>query len=155
MTLPDSFSRSDFKEFWSSAEDKKEYTLLVTGSSMYPFLINEKSIVYIRKPASRSFKRGQILLFARHDGSYVLHRVLKVLPDGTLVMNGDSQSWTERIPNIAVVAVVTKFVRKKHAVRVNSSGYRALTAIWMALLPIRTWIFKCGHCVKSAVKRVR
>lgn len=151
MSTNDRFTRGDFQKFWGSVENGMDYPLRVTGSSMFPFLIHEESMVYIRKPDSLDFRKGQILLFSRPDGAYILHRVLKVTADGKLLMNGDSQTWDEMIPREAVCAVVTKFIRKKRVVSVDSVGYKMLAAIWMQLYPCRSIMIKLGHGMRSII----
>lgn len=147
-----SFSRSDFQELWREIENGSEYPLRVTGSSMYPFLIHDVSTVTIRKPESYCFKKGQILLFITPDGSYVLHRVFRVIDGDQLLMNGDHLTRLEPITTKAVCAVVTKIRRKKRTVSVDSVYYRALVWIWMTLYPCRKTMFKAGRTLRSALR---
>ena len=49
------------------------------GTSMNPLFKMGRDRVYIEKPKSR-LKKGDIALYNRADGSYILHRVYKVLP---------------------------------------------------------------------------
>ena len=61
-------------------------SIVVSGSSMRPFLKGGRDIVCLRTCTEKDLKQGQILLFKRPDQSLVLHRVRSILPDGRLVM---------------------------------------------------------------------
>ena len=53
----------------------------VFGSSMAPFLIHGRDAVRLVK-CTHPPKRGEIVLFRRLDGHYVLHRVWRVTKSG-------------------------------------------------------------------------
>ena len=89
--------RLDFLRIMTVAEDGSVIPLLVTGTSMLPFLLDRRSVVYLEKDRSYQPKRGDIVLFLRPDGAWVLHRVVRLLPNGKLLINGDGQAWTETI----------------------------------------------------------
>ena len=48
-------------------EEGKEVSLLISGSSMAPFLIHARDYVYFRKP-DRELKKGDIVFFQRDSG---------------------------------------------------------------------------------------
>ena len=115
--------------------------LVVTGSSMLPFLKNKRDTVWLR--AEKKPKRGQILFFQRPDGSFVLHRVRKILSDGTIVVNGDAQSWCEQVSPERALAVVTAFSRSgKKAVPADSFFVRLRDILWYPTRPIRPFLFR-------------
>ena len=83
------------------------FQLTVTGGSMLPFLAPQRDTVLLSPPARRP-RRGDILLFTREDGSWILHRVRRVKKDG-LYMIGDAQTVTEGpVPESRVLATVTR-----------------------------------------------
>ena len=67
--------------------------LRISGSSMAPFLVHQRDTVHLcqlRRPP----KVGDIVLYQRDSGAYVLHRVCKVR--GTLCdLIGDAQQTVE------------------------------------------------------------
>lgn len=113
--------------------DGEEILLRVTGGSMMPLLFHNRSVVYLRRETAYQPRKGDIVLFRRLDGAFVLHRVHKLEENGCLVINGDAQRWTERILPIQVMATVTHFVRRKRDVSVESPGYRLYKALWCPL----------------------
>ena len=52
-------------------EEGKEVSLLISGSSMSPFLIHARDYVYFRKP-DRELKKGDIVFFQRDSGHTTL-----------------------------------------------------------------------------------
>ena len=69
--------------------------LTVTGGSMLPLLAGGRDRVTLG-PVPDRLRRGEVLLYRRADGSYVLHRLTSFRQDGTLVFCGDRQTEPER-----------------------------------------------------------
>ena len=67
-----------------------EVPLLVFGHSMEPFLIHERDTVLL-SPVDRMLKKGDIALFKRKDGQYILHRIYKI-KDNDFYFVGDNQN---------------------------------------------------------------
>ena len=126
-------NREAMSEILRSLPAGEEFLLQVTGWSMMPLLFHGRSTVTLVRERAYVPKKGDIVLFRRLDGAFVLHRVCKVEPSGLLIINGDAQSWTERILPVQVVAKVTRFYRRKREVSVESRGYRAYCALWCPL----------------------
>ena len=54
-------------------EEGKEVSMMISGSSMNPFLIHQRDYILMRKP-ERELKVGDMVFFQRNDGAYVMHR---------------------------------------------------------------------------------
>ena len=116
----------------------------VSGNSMFPFLTHGRDTVYLSR-LTRPARRGDILLYRRDSGAYVLHRVLKV-EEGSLTMLGDGQLAPE--PGIRpeqVLAVTERVIRRGKDLSASDPGWRAYTALWLALHPVRRWILAAVH----------
>lgn len=88
--------------------------LTVTGGSMLPLLAGGRDRVTLG-PVPERLRRGEVLLYRRADGSYVLHRLTGFGQDGTLVFCGDRQTEPERgIRPEQVIARAVAFERKGH-----------------------------------------
>ncbi len=111
-------------------------TVPVTGSSMVPFL-HDGDTVYLNVP-SEKLKKGDVVLYTRENGDYVLHRIRKVNRDGSLTMVGDAQQFLEtvssreRVWGIAVAAC-----HKGKRVTPRSFHWWFYRHIWLWLLPWR------------------
>ena len=90
----------------------------VAGGSMIPFL-HHGDTVYLDLPKF-PVKKGQILLYTRSNGQYILHRVIQPNADGSLWMAGDAQQQLEYLPNTDCVhGLVTS---AKHKGKENTPG---------------------------------
>jgi hypothetical protein len=125
--------RLDFLRIITEAEDGSVIPLLVTGNSMLPFLLNRRSVVYLEKDSDYQPKRGDIVLFLRPDGAWILHRIVRLLPNGELLINGDAQAWTETIAPQQIMAGVVRICRRKRTFSTENAFYRLLSRMWMPL----------------------
>lgn len=135
--------RQEFTELWQDLEEEDIVPLGVTGNSMYPFLRNQKDMVYLKKiKNTNGFKKGDILLFMWEDGKWILHRVWKIRKNGTLLMNGDGQSKKETIRKEQVVAVVVGVKRGDREVSIHNPFWRGAVILWKWLYPFRQSIIQ-------------
>lgn len=126
--------------------------LTVTGNSMWPMLLHKVSRVRLA-PIS-TLKRGDIPLYRRENGAFVLHRITAV--DGnTYTCCGDNQwhqeygLWSEQM-----IAVVTEFCRKGRWVSVENRSYQMYWRVWLLIRPIRRLFFGGWRRVKMLIKRI-
>ena len=77
------------------SEGKENVPVPVKGVSMRPFLRDGDFAYLVSLP--RKLKRGDIVLFQRKNGQYVLHRIYKVLKNGSYLLLGDSQLEPEPV----------------------------------------------------------
>lgn len=122
--------------------------IYVSGSSMNPFLISRRDIVWLSGFEHSDLKTGKIVLCRRIDGSMVLHRIVKILPEGRLVVRGDAQTWTEEIYIEQIVAVVSDIQRKDRKRSANSYYWRIIDTLWRALIPFRSIIMRAWFKIK-------
>lgn len=111
--------------------------LVISGSSMTPFLVHGRDTVYL-SALKRPARRGDMLLYRRKSGAYILHRVHRVERDGTLTMLGDAQTVVE--PGIRpeqVLAVVTACVRKGKTEAPDTFWWMFFARIWPRVVPCR------------------
>lgn len=103
-----------------------EFSLKPRGTSMLPYLREERDTVVL-SPLTQSPQKGDILLYQRANGAPILHRVVRVAPDGTLSMRGDNQYFLERnVSPTQVIAIVKRFStngREKHTDSFSSRLY--------------------------------
>lgn len=109
--------------------------LPVTGVSMYPMLAHQRDSVTLC--TANSAKKGELIFFRRENGSFVLHRVVRVLADGEYLCCGDNQHEPERVADSQILAVVTEFTRNGKVYPVDAPGYQAYVTVWGWLFPVR------------------
>lgn len=119
----------------------KECRLLISGSSMSPFLVHERDSIVFSKP-DRELRRGDMVFYQRDNGQYVMHRILKVKPEGLYII-GDAQTEVEGpVKPEQVFALVTKVNRKGKWVGPGNFWWWFFSTVWLRLFPIRRLILK-------------
>lgn len=103
-------------------ETAGQANLTVTGCSMLPMLRQHRDSV-ILVPVEGQLRPGDIALFQRENGRYVLHRVITVSKSGYLFC-GDNQAELEEVSQQQLIAQVAGYVRKGKKRRMNGVGYR-------------------------------
>lgn len=87
-------------------------SLVVKGSSMFPFLISGRDKVLLVSVTS-PLKKGDIVLYKNRNDKYSLHRISKVDKDDNLEIIGDGQLVADYpVSPEAIIARVEKVVRK-------------------------------------------
>lgn len=109
--------------------------LTVTGFSMMPMLRNLRDAVVLI-PVPEMLKTGDIALFRRDNGQYILHRVIKVVKDGYLFC-GDNQAELELVRHDQLIALVGGFTRKGKAHSLAEYSYRLYTTACIRLFCLR------------------
>lgn len=144
------------KEYLSSlsellASGKGPVSLPIRGTSMTPFLHNGDIVLLdaVNSPP----KAGDIVLYTREDGSFVLHRILKENA-GVYTMAGDSQSEKETdVPLSSIRAVVIG----GHDINGNpiEKGGRAFfyRIIWRSAFPCRAFLLNAASIIKGRNKK--
>ncbi len=107
----------------------KTFTLPITGTSMLPLLIAGKDTVELsavtRKNNALSLEIGDLPLYKRKDGSFVLHRIVGI-ENGTYTMCGDNQFILEKgIEDSQIIGVVTAINKDGKRIPVTDKKYSA------------------------------
>lgn len=110
----------------------------VAGTSMCPFL-RHGDTVYLDLPR-RALKKGDIVLFTRPDGRYILHRIAKACPPDGFLLLGDNQISPEAVPEARICAIVTSARCGGKLVFPDSARWRFYAGPWLVLTPHRTKI---------------
>ena len=119
----------------------------VAGSSMTPFL-DPGDTVFLDLP-DRPIVTGDILLFQRPGQQYILHRVVKVFPDGSLELLGDAQMLSERILPEQVRAIVTGARHGDKLLDEHSLRWRFFRGSWQHIRRSRPFINRLRSFLKN------
>lgn len=135
--------------------NNKTFTIPITGTSMLPLLVEDRDTVTIKK-CETTLKKGDLPLYRRQDGSFVLHRVVSVESDGTYTMCGDNQFLKEKgIAHTAIIGVVTAITRNGKTFSVDSKKYQLYVKLGLLLLNVR-YPYKrlryLGHLIKLRIE---
>lgn len=105
------------------------------GISMKPLLIEGKTLVVI-EPLRRALKVGELPVFLRPDGKYVIHRVIG-MDEKNYYTRGDNCLNFETVPKEQMLGVVVEIYRNGRMLRVTDRRYKLYVAFWRALTPLR------------------
>lgn len=130
-------------------EEGKEVSMMVSGSSMNPFLIHQRDYILMKKPTD-ALKSGDMVFFQRMDGAYVMHRIHHIDQEGKLYIIGDAQTQMEGpIDQGQVFAIITKVKRKDQWITPGDFWWEFFEHIWLHLIPLRRFLMKLyGICKK-------
>ena len=117
-------------------EEGHEVSLLISGSSMAPFLIHHRDTIYFKAP-DRELKPGDMVFYQRSSGQYVMHRIRFVKADGYYLI-GDGQQITEGpIAREQIFALVTAVKRKGKVIRPGDFWWEFFARVWLRVIPLR------------------
>ena len=117
--------------------DGQEVSLLISGGSMTPFLIHLRDRV-ILAPVSTPLRLGDIVMYQRQNGQYVMHRIVGCRKDGTYVLCGDAQTVREYgIRAEQIFARVSAAERKGKWIRPGDAFWIFFAQVWSRVIPLR------------------
>ena len=123
-------------------EEGKEVSMLVFGSSMAPFLIHARDMIYFKKP-DRELQKGDIVFFRRKSGQFVMHRIWKIRPEGYYIV-GDAQTQIEGpVKREQIFALITKVRRKEKWLEPGDFWWEFFEHVWLHMIPLRRGIMWC------------
>lgn len=122
------------------AEGAASVPVPVVGTSMCPFL-HPGDTVYLELPR-RSLKKGDIVLFSREDGRYILHRIVGLVPEGEYLLLGDNQTRPEPVRPERIHAIAGAVCRNGKKLTPGSALWWFYAHPWRLLAPCRPRIAK-------------
>lgn len=127
-------------------EGRTNVPVTVAGSSMTPFFHHGDTVFL--NPPDGPLKKGDVVLYVRPTGQYVLHRIVKVNPDGSFIMLGDVQTDREWIEGSAAVrGVVVKVLHRGNMLTKESLRWRFFEKVWPNVVPLRPAIMNAWKVI--------
>lgn len=133
-------------------EQGETLSLPVQGSSMVPFLVHRRDMVFVAKP-SRPLKVGDIVLYQRSNGAYILHRICAVC-NGSYTLIGDAH--TIREPGIRkeqIFGIVVEVRRKGALQQPGKLWWEFFAHIWVRIIPLRPVVLGIYSVLMNRLKR--
>ena len=121
-------------------EAAESVPLVISGNSMSPFLTHRRDTVYLSR-VQRPLKKGDMILFRRDSGDYILHRILR-MENGMYILIGDAQNWVEPVRDDQVLALVTAVRRKDKLLKEGDFWWVFFEKIWIRMIPLRCPVMK-------------
>lgn len=130
--------------------EHRQAVFTVTGMSMWPLLCHGADSVIVEAPDPAALKKGDIVLLQPLPGRYLLHRVT-ARGDGWFETTGDGNTFRDgRFPDRCLTARAVGLVRRGQYLDCRSFPLRLFGRVWMALFPLRPWLFRLWRRIKSA-----
>lgn len=119
----------------------EQVPLVISGSSMFPFLHHRRDTVYLSK-VTEPLKAGDMILYRRLTGQYVLHRIVRA-ERGRYVLLGDRQTVMEPgIRDSQILAVVTAVRRDGKLLKPDSFLWEFFEKAWIRMIWLRPWLIR-------------
>lgn len=119
-------------------EGRTQVPVPVKGISMRPFL-RDGDLAYL-DPIREPVRRGDVVLYRRKNGQYVLHRIYRCLPDGSYLLLGDSQMTLEPVAACQLRAKMTHVRQGKRELHPGDLRWWFYEKPWLWLAPLRRQI---------------
>ena len=127
----------------SVIREGREVPLLVVGHSMEPFLVHERDTVLL-SPINCMLKEGDIALFKRNNGQYILHRIYKI-KDNDFYFVGDNQNLCDvegPIKKEQIYAMVHSAKRHETEIHEDDFIWRFFKREWLWTIRWRPYMKK-------------
>lgn len=141
----------------SCLQEGQEVVLTIKGTSMRPLLFNLRDQVVLRAVDGAELRPGDVPLYLRRNGVYVLHRVVarddgvrcefldgssqistQINEEIRYTMLGDAQTELEHgIAPSQILGVAVAFIRKGKRIECDSPSYQRYVRRWHRLLFMR------------------
>ena len=117
-------------------EQGREVRMVISGSSMAPFLIHGRDSIFFRAP-ERELWKGDIVFYERPGGQFVVHRICRVHADGYDII-GDAQTEIEHhVQRKQIFARVTKVERKGKILVPGTFWWEFFAQVLIRIIPLR------------------
>ena len=113
--------------------EKKIFVSTTSGVSMMPMLRNRRDTIIV-EPTEERLEKYDVALYRRGD-SYVLHRVIKVLPDSYVIRGDNCIAKEYGITDADILGKLTSFYRKDKKIDMTKRPYRAYCVFICAVHP--------------------
>ena len=126
------------------------------GVSMLPLIREGRDIMIIEKRGVSLLKKYDAVLYRRENikgrGEYVLHRIIKILPDGNFYIVGDNCTNGETVKPSQILGVLTGLIRNGKPVDLTGFRYKAYIALWCAPYRLRFFVLRANRFMFSFLK---
>ena len=153
-------------EYTNVASELKNGNFIIistSGVSMEPLLHDKKkknATQVLIRPLSDRPKTGDLPIFIRNDGKYVIHRIIKEITDENsgvkmYYTRGDNCIGYEKVPPAAILGTVEEIYRRGRTIKAADRGYRMYVSIWNTIFPIRRVWYKLRIYIHKAARKIR
>ena len=131
-----------------------EFKIISRGTSMLPMLRDGvDTVVLVKKPSI--LKVGDVPLYQRENGEYVLHRIIAVKKDG-YVMRGDNHIASEYpILNDQIIGILKAYIKNGKRIECTDFKYRAYAFYVVHFMPVRLVIKRSVRLARRILGKIK
>jgi len=135
----ESLKNDDYKDPYLDALDKFGiYVGTTEGTSMRPMIRSGIDSIVLKKKDRELRKYDCVLYKRRSTNKYVLHRIIKIKKDGSLIICGDNLFQKEYdITQDDILAILDGFYRKEKYIPITAFWYRVYYHLRVFFRPLR------------------
>ncbi len=120
-------------------QGQTDVAIPVAGGSMVPFLHHGDTVCLNLLDSAP--KRGDVVLYRRESGRYILHRIYRMRRDGSVLMVGDAQQEIEILPSRDMIcARVTSARHQGKLCQPGQLRWWFYRRVWLRLRPVRYFL---------------
>ena len=132
--------------------DKEGFILSeVKGVSMLPTLRENRDRVIIEVPKGE-LQKGDLVLYIRFDGAYVLHRIIEVGANEYLI-RGDNTYVNEHVPKENVIGIVTHILQGEKVLDMSDPAYQTYVANLNRTYPFRKKLWQLRKSISQVLSK--
>ena len=110
------------------------YASTTAGTSMYPLLRHRRDNIVVR-PCNGRLKKYDVPLYKVGE-KYVLHRIIKVLPDGYVICGDNCINKEYNIKDENILGVLTEGYRNDKKINMDGLPYKIYVRMCRFLYPL-------------------
>ena len=117
----------------------KTVTITVKGNSMNPFMVHLRDQMTLGPWKEEDIKKGTVALVRDIHGNHLIHRIIKVYPNHVVLLGDGNLIQTETATKDNIIGIMYAITRKGRTYTHKSLTWRAYSALWDLLTPVRRW----------------
>ena len=129
------------------------YVCTTSGLSMMPMLRDRRDTVVIT-PVSGRLNKYDVALY-RYGNKYLLHRVVKVLPDSYICCGDNCITPEIGVTDADVIGILSEVWRGDKKLDLNSRRYKMYYKLRVATFGLRRFVRRMGGKILSVFRKKR
>lgn len=138
------------KVFGEQLKQGKCIAFTIKGSSMYPLFMHDKTEVLLVGTDKRPVRVNEIVLYARENGSAVLHRIVEKRKDGYVTLGDNGYRKEYPVLPSQIIGVVESFKIGRVCVHCSGIPYKIFVGFWNFVYPAR----QAFHLVSRGLDKI-
>ena len=124
------------------------------GVSMRPLIRQGKDVMIIERPNGR-LKRYDAALYKRRNGTYIMHRVLRVREKDYVICGDNCIKREYGITDDHIIGVLTGVIRGGKEIKATDRSYRIYAHLWCDFFYIKVAVLWTIWMVRKVFRKLK